>query len=284
MPIKEEIVWVLSGGRSNRDVNESLGGEPSTTVIMDGLNNLFDDITRREMEAGNVDYRCFYIKNGSKEAWQNVQVYIKSQVEDGAFGYLGVSLADEEQQFSVVADTEVTGGYFTFDFGSSTNVRVDYDSDLDTWAGNFETALRELQELRDIQVVGNYFPDHSTPYYQHKTFYTFRILFLGRDGKRKQHIVKPNANHLIGDNTALTSSRTISGAPCNTVAVKVNAENQRPDNVVFNLTSQDAPIQLGDLKPGEYLPVWIMRENFPGDTERRNDKITVAIRGASTVI
>lgn len=284
MPIKEEIVWVLSGGRSNRNINNSLGGEPSTTVIMDGLNNLFDDVTRLEMKRGNVDYRCFYVKNGSQQTWQNIQVYIKSQVEDGAFGYLGVSLADDEQQFSVIADADVTGGYFTFDFDTDLNVRVDYDSDLDTWAANFETALKGVKQLRDVQVTGHYFPDHSTPYYQNKTFYTFRILFLSRDGKRNQPIVKPNQNNITGTNVNLSSDKVISGAPCNSVAVKVAAENQRPNNVIFNLTSKNAPIQLGDLKPNEYVPIWLMRENFPGDTEKRNDKITVAIRGASTVI
>lgn len=287
MPTKEEIIWVLSGGRSNRDPDESLGGKPSTTVITDGLNNLFDDVSRSEIRRGNIDYRCFYVKNGSNETWQNVQIYISSQTEDGAFGYVGVALADDEQQFSVIADDDVEGGYFTFDFEDNVNIRVNYNSDLDTWAANFQLALRSLPELRDVEVSGLYFPNHSTTQYQNKTFYAFRVYFTGRDGKRNQPYIYPNTNNLVvagGGESQLKSYKTIIGAPSNTEAVKVSSEDQRPDNVLFNLTSKDAPIQLGDLRPGEYLPVWIMRENFPEAVERRNDIITIALRGASTII
>lgn len=59
-----DILWPLSGGSSNTNVNASLGGALSSTGIADATNdNLFDDVSGAEATAGDVEYRGFYIKN-----------------------------------------------------------------------------------------------------------------------------------------------------------------------------------------------------------------------------
>lgn len=56
------------------------------------LNNLFPDATGAENAASNVDYQCFFVynANGAAITWQNVIVYISSQVSGGADYAIGV--------------------------------------------------------------------------------------------------------------------------------------------------------------------------------------------------
>lgn len=60
-----DIDYFLSGGSGNTDPNASLGGARSTsTEVTDNVdNNLFDDVTGAEHTAGDVEYRCIYIRN-----------------------------------------------------------------------------------------------------------------------------------------------------------------------------------------------------------------------------
>jgi len=56
----------LSGGAGNTNPNASLGGVMSTTSIVDAVdNNLFDDISRKEVIVGKTEYRCYYVFNSS---------------------------------------------------------------------------------------------------------------------------------------------------------------------------------------------------------------------------
>lgn len=65
MPIaSSDIDFLLSGGSSNSDPDASLGGVISSTEVDDNVdNNLFDDVSGAEHTAGDVEYRCIYVKN-----------------------------------------------------------------------------------------------------------------------------------------------------------------------------------------------------------------------------
>ena len=151
MPTQRQIIFLLSGGVSNNNPDYSLGGEPSTRLISNDLNNLFRDLTKQEVLGGYTDYRCFYIKNTSNTDWTNLRAYIKSQSIGGATCMLGVELANDLQQISIMSDTGITGGYFTlkfakfsnalYDSGMTTTGHIDYSADPDTWATNFRAAL-----------------------------------------------------------------------------------------------------------------------------------------------
>lgn len=59
-----DIKFYLSGGTSNTNVNASLGGAISTTEVTDNqLHNLFDKTLGTESTAGDIEYRCIYVKN-----------------------------------------------------------------------------------------------------------------------------------------------------------------------------------------------------------------------------
>lgn len=62
--VAADIKFYLSGGGGNADPNASLGGAISSTVITAAsLHNLFDRVTGDEGDAGDTEYRCFYVKN-----------------------------------------------------------------------------------------------------------------------------------------------------------------------------------------------------------------------------
>lgn len=64
MPIvSADIEYRLSGGSANTDVNASLGGAKSSTVVGSGLYNMFDAVASGEASAGDVEYRAIYVHN-----------------------------------------------------------------------------------------------------------------------------------------------------------------------------------------------------------------------------
>ena len=64
MPIiSTDILFHLSGGAANTDVNASLGGAKSSTAVGTGLHNLFDVVSSAEASAGDTEYRCIYVHN-----------------------------------------------------------------------------------------------------------------------------------------------------------------------------------------------------------------------------
>lgn len=61
MPIvSSELKYRLSGGAANSDPNASLGGVISAN---DAPASLFDNVSSAEALTGDVEYRCFYLRN-----------------------------------------------------------------------------------------------------------------------------------------------------------------------------------------------------------------------------
>lgn len=64
MPITAtDIEFRLSGGAANANGNASLGGAISTTAVSSALHAFFDRVTGAESAAGDVEYRCLYVRN-----------------------------------------------------------------------------------------------------------------------------------------------------------------------------------------------------------------------------
>lgn len=79
MILSTDIKFYLSGGAVNISPAASLGGIISAVPVMDDtLNNLFDDVTGAEHLAGDINYRCIYVKNDSAETAANVKIYIET--------------------------------------------------------------------------------------------------------------------------------------------------------------------------------------------------------------
>lgn len=79
MPIVAgDIDYFLSGGGANSDPDASLGAAISSTEIVDAsIHNLFDVVGSAEASAGDIEYRCVYVKNSHGSlALQSAEVYI----------------------------------------------------------------------------------------------------------------------------------------------------------------------------------------------------------------
>ena len=91
-----DISVVLSGGTTNINVNNSLGGNPSSSPITNNvLNNLFDDVAPKETEIGHEDYRCIYFFNDGSTPIFLINVWITSDFIGGATVELGIEQVNE---------------------------------------------------------------------------------------------------------------------------------------------------------------------------------------------
>jgi hypothetical protein len=81
---------------AQNDVNASLGKYISTTAISGtALNNLFDDVGGAENEAGDVEYRCFFVRNSHASLQlQGALVYIYSEVSGGTSVAIGIDTTE----------------------------------------------------------------------------------------------------------------------------------------------------------------------------------------------
>lgn len=103
-----DIKFYLSGGSENVDPNASLGGSKSSSeIITNVLNNLFDDVIGLDHLAGEIEYRCFFVKNNSAESAANVRIHIDTNtpgtdsdisigLDPTGAGNLAVIIADED--------------------------------------------------------------------------------------------------------------------------------------------------------------------------------------------
>lgn len=74
------LVFRLTGGASNSDVDASIGGVMSSNELSStSLNNLFDNVTPAEATSGDTEYRMIDVYNSGDAAATSVEIYISSQ-------------------------------------------------------------------------------------------------------------------------------------------------------------------------------------------------------------
>jgi len=77
--------FYLSGGAGNTDIAASLGGAISQTEITsNSLHNLFDLVSSDEATSGDVEFKCFYVKNNNTTlTLSNAKVWINANIVGG---------------------------------------------------------------------------------------------------------------------------------------------------------------------------------------------------------
>jgi len=74
------LKFFLSGGVGNTNPNASLGGVVSTTEVVDAVNeNLYDDISRKEILLTKTEFRCYYIKNDGTNPVHGATLFIDAK-------------------------------------------------------------------------------------------------------------------------------------------------------------------------------------------------------------
>lgn len=109
MPVLDtDLKFLLSGGADNDDPDAALGGVISTTeVVDDTLNNLFDNVSGAEHAAGDINYRCIYVKNNSAVTAYSAKIYIDTNTpaEDDVI-QIGKDLAGLNATADTIADED----------------------------------------------------------------------------------------------------------------------------------------------------------------------------------
>ncbi len=119
MPIAEaDIKFLLSGGAANADVDLSIGGAVSSVELVDSAShNLFDIVDEDETAAGDVEYRCIYVKNTHASlTWQNAKFWLVSNTgnaETAAAIGLGASAIGGVEAVPADEDTAPAGVTFS---------------------------------------------------------------------------------------------------------------------------------------------------------------------------
>ena len=115
----DDIKVYLSGGDTNDDPNESLGGVKSShEVVDDNLHNLFARVSAAEADSGSTKYRGIYIANEVSEdlTWVDVVAFIKEQsLSSDTTVEIGVAPegVDETMEEITDEDTDPSGVTFT---------------------------------------------------------------------------------------------------------------------------------------------------------------------------
>lgn len=261
-----DIVFTLSGGSANTDPNSSLGGSPSAYEITGSVNNLFDDVTADEAEDGHTGHRCFYVFNNSElHTLYDTELYIETEVEDGATVELGLRTSNEVQKITI--ENTASGGTLTIGYEDDSAV-INYDADGDTWAQNFETGIMTLDGISEVSVEFGETVDS----------FIFFVTFNGEEAGRSFDLLEVVANGLTSS-PDVTISRVAAGSPINSIPSAIATETSPPVGVDFTDSTEEEPLTIGDLRPGDGVPVWVRRTVAVGSDPLPDDGFTLRLRG-----
>lgn len=264
----DDISVVLSGGSANLNPNNSLGGEPSSTPVVDGaLNNLFDDVSPEESEEGHQDYRCIYFFNDGESPFYDINLWIQEDYPGGAVMEVGVERQNETQRITL-SNGPVTGGNMILSYAGE-SFTSSYHSDLNIWAANLQNQLRALtidgqQLLKSVTVSAQYAGAGSS-------VIIFDVLFIDSDGYANHPKITLVSDTLAPASVDVTVSVPFEGAPINTIAPEIGVETTPPGNVGFYVPNEGSPISLPQLLPEDGFPLWVKRTIVADSDPQEND-------------
>ena len=270
-----DIKLFCSGGLTNNDPDLCLGGDMSTTFFT--TDRLFDYISGNQTQNGYIDYRCVYYNNGSStDSLYNAKVFISNEVLGGSDVLIGMEINNERQDIYITNATSVASGTFTlmfYDYFTDSDIQftVNQNPNINIWASNFQTSIRSISGLEDVVVTGSFIG--STAYFQ--------ISFNGTAASRYYEIIQFVAfsQSFLDVNSNLTIQKIIDGGPKLKTAYDIGNEITAPTNVIFQSTSLNSPISIGNLKPNEYFPIWIKRIVTSNTSPKENDGFTIKLKG-----
>lgn len=260
-----DLVIVLTGGSTNTNPNDSLGGDPSSQPLVGVLNNLFDNITEEEATVGKTEYRCMYIfNNNTTDAFYEMELFIVSEVTGGATVEIGVEKRKETQK--MIVSGSATGGTFDITYtppGGTIQVRtVTYDPDPATWAINLQNSLNSISTIDCLVGVSGSF--------------TNRVFNINFQDYRNRDLISLDITNLIGGTTS-SVSKTFPGSPINSIPPLVDSETTAPFDVNFSYPTIDNTLKIGTLYAEEGFPLWVKRTVAANTDAIENDGFKLRI-------
>lgn len=257
-----DIEFFLSGGSTNSNPNNSLGGGVSSSVLIGSMNNLFSNLTSEQAASGWTDYRCFYVINGSaSDSLYDPELRVESQKEGGSSISIGVQTSMEVQTVTINGPVYYGGLDMRYE---STPFSVAWGGSPATFGANLESALGSVAPGAsvEVEVQGN------------KNQFT--ISFEGASDGRSHPLLEMVSNGLLAPDLPIVSiSRLASGSPVNSIAPSLAVATVPPARVVFS----NGGISIGALGPGDSVPVWVRRTTPSGTDYSKSDNFVFKISG-----
>jgi hypothetical protein len=275
----DDLSIVLSGGSSNINPNNSIGGDPSATPILNNaLNNLFDDVTADESREGHEDYRCIYIFNDGETAIYSFKIWISNDFDGGATMELGIEDRNETQRITI-SGGNISGGYFNIHIKNKV-IESHWMADLGQWATILQNDLLLLTEdgrpmFRDVSVIAQNAGAGTV---------IFDIRFNGLDAKKNHPKFEvPSSENFLEPLGVITvvSTTPQEGAPIATIAPELPIDTTPPGGVNFFTPTELSPITLPKLEPNEGFPLWIKRIIPPETTAKESDGFILRMKAES---
>ena len=262
----KDISIVLSGGATNINVNNALGGDPSSSPVTNNvLNNLFDDVSPKETDDGHEDYRCIYFFNDGDTPVFLIKMWIASDFLGGSTIEIGVEQVNEIQRITLDNAT-VTGGSFTLSF-DGIEFTSTFNADLGIWSTTLQDTLNNLLKNGEKllqNVVVNAQPISTTRF-------IFDINFNETDGSQNQPKFILVSDNLVPVAVDIFISTPQEGSPVNTIAPEIGLETTPPGGVGFFAPTEASPIALPRLNPEDGFPMWVKRTTTAGSDSKEND-------------
>lgn len=262
-----QIEFLLSGGNNNNRPNNSIGGNISSFPILGSLNNLFADVTSEEAEVGKTDFRCFYIKNlSTTDSLFNSKIFIYSQKVLGSNVQLGIAKETDAQELKITGS--VISGDLVLKYNQQ-EISVPWGGSSSNFSSNLISALASVGVL-GVEVT------FSTS----SSVLTFNILFKGSSNYRNHPTLELFINNLSGITKPIVAIKKIKeGKPINSVAPSLAVETVIPSGVEFYNTNSEDKIDLGTLKPYDFVPIWLKRSTSPNTDFEEKDYFIFKIQG-----
>lgn len=275
MPItSEDIVYTFSGGQENIDPLLSLGGDRSLFPVIG--TTIFDDIKQADATVGYTDYRCIYVNNyNDTSTLYDTKIFFNSQISGGATMLLGFEYLNERQDLKITNYDTITSGTFDLNYTYVNNVgsvvvetfSVTYDPIFVNMANSIKTSLNGIDNLEDVIVSVN---DQVS-----LKEVSFQIEFKGSSGNRYHDLIFLSNVVFYGLTGIITVEKIVSGSPINRVSDEIENVLINPIGIIF----QSTPALIGDLRPLDFVPVWIKRDCVAGTSAIEGDGGTIRVYG-----
>jgi len=249
----------LTGGSANTNVNLSLGGAISATLITDNvINNLFDNVSTAESLAGMTDYRCIAIKN-------------ENSVSAGSFTvnnmYAIITLGTTD--FTLIGATSVTASAFVI--GTTYTITAIGTTDFTLIGAAANTVGTRFTATGAGTGTGTAVT----------TVFTATGVGTGT-GTAGQ--IAQNVSVYISANTPSPGTDVSIGLDPNGVsvdAVTTTPETTAPTGVTFSQPTTAGVLTVGSILPQDYVNIWLRWVVTAGAAAYTNDSVSLSVDLAS---
>jgi len=123
--LSTDLKIYLSGGSANSDPLLSLGGARSSTAVT--LSTLFDTVSGAESTAGDIEYRCVYVRNEAAQTLYSAVVWLSANASNPGVAMaigLGTSALSGTEQTVGGEGTAPSGVSFTAPSTKATGLSI----------------------------------------------------------------------------------------------------------------------------------------------------------------